>query len=228
MKSLFKIFLAVLLLSNLTGCFFSRQEVEEKPEVMVGRDCGMDKFPCCDEEPPCSYAQKCCVDPNDSARNYCSDECTCGNEKEFCCKDEPKCKDGLVCHQGNCAACGKENEPCCNNFSCGMGLSCLQDKCVICGLPGNPCCGGKTCLAEKNNDMNRTECYEGLCRLCGFGGNVACQNEPRCNTGQLLNNEVCHMCGDYNQPCCNESAKTGYDCDPKDNLKCELGFCAVK
>lgn len=228
MKNLKFFLLFVTLLIILPGCQDKKTVPLDEPEILMGRDCGLDRLPCCKENPSCSFAQQCCPDPNDANRNYCADSCTCGGDKEFCCQDEPKCHDGLTCFQGSCQTCGKENEPCCQGAKCEGTLACNNNKCVPCGVPGNPCCEGSKCQNDTKLEQTKTDCNNGLCRLCGWGGEPACSGITKCVPGQLLNNEVCYQCGEYNQPCCQIGVDSSFDCNPKDTLKCELGFCTKK
>ncbi|MBD3248152.1 hypothetical protein GF382_02580 [Candidatus Falkowbacteria bacterium] len=199
------------------------QNVSNQPEVLLGSECGFDYLRCCDTEPACSFGQQCCIDPNDPERNYCADECTCGAEEEFCCEGNV-CNEGLLCHYGNCRSCGEEGDMCClRGDACSEGLACLDEQCVACGLDGNPCCqSGDPCIAGKGQ---RSECLSGICSLCGSKGLRACSQGEECLPGHLYNNNVCFICGNANQPCCNEEAGLGYDCDPKKGLVCDLGFC---
>ena len=92
------IFLLAISAVLFSSCslFRSVTDAPEQKEILLARDCGLDKMKCCDSDPPCSYNQKCCTDPNDSLRNYCSDECGCGAEGEFCCKDGALRLDGAT------------------------------------------------------------------------------------------------------------------------------------
>lgn len=210
-----------------TGCdLLEKSElVSDQPEIMEMKDCGLDRLKCCDAQPPCFYAQACCTDPNDPARNYCADQCTTGGNREFCNLGEPKCNHGFDCYQGNCRKCGGENEPCCSEQNnCDGGLTCHQGKCANCGLTGNPCCAQEpACLAQGSQNKERAECLGGVCQTCGYDGKRACPNEPYCQTGNLHNNNNCLRCGQANQPCCDSGAD--FTCDPKSGLKCKLGFC---
>lgn len=226
MKSVMKICLLALLVSSLSACGQKKLTPNtDGPDILMARDCGLDKLQCCAEDPACSYAQQCCVDPNDSDRNYCSDQCTCGSEGEFCCKGD-KCNNGLTCFEGNCTACGGKDQPCCNGTGCGNNLLCSNEKCVECGVTGNPCCADNKCNDQIKKDKNRSECSEGACKLCGSNGNLACHGDPKCLAGNLFSNDNCYQCGGNNEPCCDQTAGTGYDCNPKLNLKCNLGFCS--
>jgi hypothetical protein len=225
-----KFILLVAVLVSATGCsLLNKEELKkELPEIMQMRDCGLDRLQCCDTEPSCFYAQECCVDPNNNTRNYCADKCTTGGEDEFCNLSEPKCQTGFDCYQGNCRKCGEEEESCCSGATkCDIDLICSQNECVRCGLIGNPCCqSGKGCVNEGIENKERAECIDDICELCGFGGKKPCPSEPACTSGHLYNNNFCLVCGEANQPCCDSS--TGFDCNPKNNLKCELGFCIEK
>jgi len=211
----------------LSGCAAGNDyRPPAQPETIMARDCGLDGLVCCAEEPTCSYAQECCVDPNDPARNRCADKCTCGVKDEFCCAGNT-CNAGLACHNGSCAECGREGQACCADRGCQDNLACnAEGRCVSCGRPGNPCCGSeKKCADEDKEDNTRTACSNSVCVLCGSDGQPACGG-AYCIAGQLLNNSVCYRCGGYNQPCCNEASERGYACDPAGNLKCNLGFCS--
>jgi hypothetical protein len=229
----------------LSGCqnsflnkFLNKTPVEDdwENDVLLAQDCGMDGLKCCpDREPSCFYGQQCCTDPNNPERNVCLDDCTCGQKDRFCCLQEPKCKEGLGCSpDGYCVEGGNEDQPCrSRGQKCNDGLICFQEKCVKCGLPGNPCCESEpVCLDEQVKDSSRTECYdngrEKICAYCGSDGKIPCQEPPACLPGHILNSGQCWRCGGFNQPCCNQSAGVKYECDPKLDLKCELGFCTKK
>ncbi|MCK5356973.1 MAG: hypothetical protein KAJ48_01145 [Elusimicrobiales bacterium] len=200
-------------------------------QVLYARECGMDGLPCCaNKDQPCLYTQQCCVDPNNSDRNHCKDECGCGSEGAFCCADDLPCRDGLACFAGYCVECGGISDPCCDiGQACVGDLVCNKEICAVCGLPGNPCCtAGIACKNQEKRDVIRTECRDGVCIYCGSNGKISCQFEPICAPAHLLNNNFCHPCGKANQPCCNESSGVEYDCDLKSELICELGFCTKK
>lgn len=225
-----KILTLVILFSiSIIAVFFLIREEKDQyaspdPGIIMGSECGFDYLSCCEEEPVCSFGQKCCVDPNDPNRNYCADECTCGAENEFCCQGNA-CQQGLICYLGNCQACGSEGEMCCpGENECEPGLMCHEGECLRCGLPGNPCCDGN-CIATSS--WERAGCFNGMCYLCGSKGLKACPGTDPCSLGHLFNNGVCYVCGDVNKPCCNEQAELGYDCDPKKGLICDLGFCRL-
>lgn len=221
--------IAILLIVALciSACSQGKPMPTEEPEVMMARDCGLDKLPCCQENPSCSFAQQCCVNPNNASENYCSDKCTCGSEKEFCCAGN-KCNDGLACSNGRCQKCGGINEACCPGDKCSEGFGCLNNICAICGLSGNPCCAGNKCQGDGKFDQDRAECWDNNCQLCGYGGEPACKNGAKCSPKNLLNNDSCFLCGEYNQPCCQIGPDSAFDCNPEKGLKCELGFCAQK
>lgn len=219
----------------VTGCNinFFKKTVEDddswKDEILWGQECGLDRMSCCtDREPVCAHGQECCTDPNDPDRDYCADECTCGGGGEFCCADEPKCQSDLTCYQGYCTPCGANDQPCCSgDLICRDDLVCYKERCVECGLAGNPCCVDETaCYNQEKTDKSRTECYDGVCVYCGSRGKIACLKGTPCNPGHLLNNDFCHECGEYNQPCCNEDSGLGYECSSEKGLVCQLGFCA--
>lgn len=227
MEKLFKISIIMIFAVSLSACGKKQLTPNtDGPDVLMARDCGLDKMQCCAEEPACSYSQKCCTDPNDKDRNYCSNECTCGAETEFCCAGD-KCNDGLECYNGYCSKCGGKDQPCCESSKCGDGLACADERCVECGLAGNPCCGEK-CQTDDKEDDTRTECQSGICASCGTSGHDACHGGTKCVRGNLFNNDTCFGCGQDNEPCCDEQAGLGYDCDPKKNLECDLGFCTPK
>lgn len=224
-----KYWLLILCLLFLAGCSKQKAENDDtswEDEVLVAQDCGMDGLQCCTKgDTPCLYGQNCCVDPNDSKRNACFDECICGVEGRFCCADQ-KCGDGLACVQGDCVKCGQNNEACCEGDKCEGGLLCYQGKCAECGLTGNPCCDKEeACKDQGKSDVLRSECSDGICLLCGSNENRACKTEPNCIAGHLFNNDICYHCGGANQPCCDlKNSKS--ECSKELNLKCVLGFCS--
>lgn len=224
-----KIIIGLLLMAVFvlaaSGCLQKDKAKPDEPEMIMGRDCGLDFFPCCNEEPACSFSQMCCADPNGGSRNYCADSCDCGGEKQFCCADN-QCHDGLVCLDGFCAVCGELDQACCAGDKCRGDLLCGQGTCLECGPTGNPCCPGGKCFDQIKQDESRADCFGGQCQLCGYGGNQACLAAPICVVGNLENNGVCYLCGGPNQPCCNELSGVSYQCDPKQGLVCELGFCS--
>jgi len=224
-KSL-KIFVILILAMAISGCAQNGTPGNKiaLPDILLGQDCGMDKLQCCKTEPVCLYAQKCCVDPNNATRNYCSDQCTCGGKGEFCCKDAPKCQDGSVCDNGNCAECGKDKQVCCADNQCGAGLVCNDGKCTQCGVEGNICCSGNICLNQDKLDKTRTGCFDGTCAQCGAGG-APCPGEIKCISGYLNNNGTCYECGEANEPCCDANSGKSYDCNSKKYLHCYQGFC---
>ncbi len=215
-----KILFILFLLVFLSACGKDSRRAEE---VLVGRDCGMDKLKCCDEDPPCSYGQKCCPDLNNSGQNYCSNECTYGGEEEFCFLGGG-CNNGLECLYGICYTCGKEDSACCEEGSfCEDGLACLDGKCVKCGEVGNPCCDNSGCAQKEGK---RVQCSNDICSFCGFDDNLACVQGEKCARGNIYNNGDCLRCGNYNNPCCDFEAGLGYMCDIEKNLICKNGFCA--
>ena len=226
----FPLFLLLALL--FTGCaqkaLVPDNNVSWQNEVKYATECGMDGLRCCtDTDPSCLYNQQCCVNPDNPNDNFCSDDCTCGQEKKFCCPGG-KCETGLSCLDSRCVKCGEKNEPCCGNSICDGNLLCYQGKCVPCGLTNNPCCGLEPLCAGGEIGSGRVECLNDLCRLCGANGNVACSSDPKCDKKQLANNGICLACGEFNNPCCNEGSRVGFDCNPASGLVCKLGFCDKK
>lgn len=222
MKRIFSIIFLLIITVFFAGCAAKNDKNTGRrvPEVLLARDCGLDKMKCCDEDPPCSYGQECCADPNDSSKNYCSDSCSCGAKEEFCCAGG-LCQGDLACLGGLCQSCGREKEFCCpaKREACGLGLICSGERCEKCGLVGNACCPGDNgCWSDKKG---RAECSLGKCVACGYGGHPACQSGEKCLAGNLLTNGRCEYCGGFNQPCCQNER-----CEEKSGLKCELGFCA--
>jgi len=214
------LFLGVFL---FMGCSFKKEPVLEtqdtwEDEVLMVKECGMDRLKCCDDNPACYYGQICCEAPDGSAKNYCADSCDFGTQNNFCRKDEDKCDENLACSQSYCLSCGDKDELCCDNDSCNDDLVCYNNKCVVCGLSGNPCCG------ESCSNETRMECKNGICRECGFGGKSICTNEPFCNSGNLENNKSCLECGKLNLPCC--SLDNNKICEK--DLVCDRGFCNKK
>ena len=147
-----------------------------KDETLVMDDCGSDGLKCCvNKDVPCFFEQICCTDPNNSERNYCSDECSFGGFEEYC-DIGNVCEERLACHNGDCVKCGES---------------------------GNPCCvDGIKCLNENSEEKNRTQCTDNICELCGYGGNKICSGEMKCIKNHLENNNICLSCGEFNQPCC--------------------------
>lgn len=229
MSKIIKIFILSMLVVSLAGCSLPWQKKTDTKgqDVILARDCGLDHLKCCAEDPPCSYHQKCCSDPKDPNRNYCASECTCGGERDFCCDGKDKCKNGLSCYEGVCLKCGKKEEVCCGSKKeCNPGFGCQNDFCTECGLVNHPCCRYNfQCEGQDKLDEKRTECISNTCTYCGHSGYPSCSKDPKCLRGTLYNNDTCFSCGKNNQPCCNSSAGTGYECDPKEGLKCNRGFC---
>jgi hypothetical protein len=221
------VFLAIFLLLGLSACGFHKEEPtgRKAPEVLLASDCGFDKLQCCKTEPTCTYGQQCCADPNNSGFNYCANDCSCGDSEEFCCAGN-KCNGNGVCKNGLCYACGGVNQVCCQSgLECSDGLACQDGNCTVCGVDGGPCCYGDIkCLVLKGE---RAQCVNEVCQYCGFDGHKICLEGDKCLQGQLLSEKTCERCGESNQPCCNEGADTGYDCDPAKGLKCNLGFCSA-
>jgi hypothetical protein len=211
----------------LSACANDNRDTGRRvPEVMLGTDCGFDKLKCCTTTPICTYGQQCCADPNDSTRNYCSDNCHCGDNEEFCCAGN-KCNGNAVCVNGICSACGDKDQVCCvNGNSCLPSLVCSGNKCAECGFNGEPCCGGVGDCLPKTGE--RSECLNDTCVNCGFDGNPSCTTGDKCLSGQILTGKTCERCGQANQPCCNAASGMNYDCNPAAGLKCELGFCSVE
>lgn len=215
-------FYLIFIIFSLLFVSACAKDTSKSPEILMGRDCGLDGLKCCDEEPPCSYGQECCIDPNNKDRNYCADECSCGEKGKFCCLGN-KCNGGLVCFDGFCYACGEEEEICCpDDNSCNEGFICTKDKCIKCGIIGNPCCENDECFSEREKQV---ECRNGTCSYCGFDGRDACLTGKKCLPGQLYSNKKCFRCGNSNEPCCDEESNLGYKCNPNKNLVCKLGFC---
>ncbi|RLC36553.1 hypothetical protein DRH27_05040 [Candidatus Falkowbacteria bacterium] len=225
----FLLILSIFIFSGCIGSNNGKNEVEWDDEILLAKECGMDRLRCCSDDPACFYGQTCCTDPSDNKRNYCANDCELGKEEAFCRKDEPRCNSGTACVDDFCLLCGGENQPCCEEDNkCGNDLLCYKDKCVKCGSAGNPCCGNtKACEHEDKIDYTHTECRSGVCVYCGNNGKVSCISEPYCLTGHLLNNDVCLKCGEANLPCCDKD-DNGYECNEDKNLTCELGFCSKK
>jgi hypothetical protein len=194
---LFVVFL-LLALSVLWYFFIYQTKRPLPPEMILATECGQDKLKCCTDEPKCLFGQKCCPDPNNSTRDYCSDECSFGGLDEFCSLTDPKCHEGL---------------------------SCLNGFCVTCGLPGGPCCeNGGSCLSTANQNEALIECRAGTCVSCGVDGQSACNGVRQCAPNHLLNNGICYRCGSLNQACCRDE-QGAQSCNGKPGLVCELGFC---
>lgn len=198
----FKLILsAVILLFVIYGFwyfFIHKPKRPLPPEMILAQACGQDKLKCCTDEPQCSFGQKCCPDPNNAARDYCSDECTYGGPDEFCSATDPKCREGLACADGFC---------------------------VKCGLAGGPCCEtGEACLEAPGQQGRLIECRTSTCVACGVDGQSACAGAAKCAPNHLLNNNICYRCGDSNQACCRDE-QGEQSCDHEKGLVCELGFC---
>jgi hypothetical protein len=206
---IFLILNSIFLILAVTGCtspFASKMPA--KQDVLLAQDCGMDGLKCCATTPQCSFGQACCVNPRNSAENYCGDKCGLGAEGQFC-RDNDQCDGGLKCVASKCAKCGGENQQCCGsnlakeprcNQERSGKLICQSEKCVVCGEPGHPCCNGLCAGTDKKNQL--AECQSDLCMACGGNGQLACITEPKCVTGYLFSNSYCYTCGERNQPCC--------------------------
>jgi hypothetical protein len=230
--NIFCLFVFLLIITPiLSACGNKNITIDNwEEQVLYAKECGMDGLPCCsDKEKKCLYGQECCIDPNNSERNMCADECDCGKEGAFCCSGDNQCGDGLACFAGYCVECGGISDPCCaGDIKCNNDLICNNDLCVSCGIPGNPCCTtGISCINQEKRNNSRTECRNDLCIYCGSDSQIACQYEPACALGHLLNNDYCLKCGGPNQPCCNDVSGVDYICENSD-LVCELGFCTKK
>ena len=217
----FKIFIFLfIIIFVLSAC--SKETEKKEDEILMARECGIDGFKCCNEEPACSFGQECCVDPNNESRNYCSDSCDFGKINTFCLRGG-ECELDLVCLNGYCDVCGGEEEFCCpGNNTCDSGFSCLDDVCVKCGEIDNPCCANSKCFSDGDKRM---ECRNNKCSYCGFDDNIACFEGDKCAIGNLYNNGNCLRCGNYNNPCCDADLGVGYRCDSDKNLVCNSGFC---
>lgn len=242
MRTYLKFSLIVFLPIFLTGCLLnSDSNVDEGgPEVLLAQECGLDGLRCCQTQPACAYGQNCCDDPNGSGLNRCADDCGCGGPDQFCCPGSEACRDGFVCLEGSCTACGGEGEPCCapaGGQAGGSGpaaacrnvtgrsreLVCYGGSCVACGEPGGPCCGqGEKCLG-KNQD-GEVECLSGSCVACGLDGQPACSSGPECAKSHLSSRGSCLRCGAENQPCC-RGEDGQQTCEARNGLVCNLGFC---
>jgi hypothetical protein len=230
-----KILLIFVLILAISACSRNKNsgnaEDDWENEVLLASECGMDGLRCCAApEEACRYGQQCCSDPLNVKNNFCADNCTLGSKHAFCRATEPKCDEGFACQSGRCIECGKDKGPCCaGENSCESGLVCSNEICEKCGLPGNVCCTqGLPCQSEKLRTAGRTECRENACSFCGSSGSVSCLGDPKCNPGNLLNNDSCFMCGGLNQPCCEITDVNLYDCNPKEGLVCNVGFCVSK
>jgi len=208
-----------------SSCTFGKVKDDQswKNEVLVVSECGMDGLSCClGEETLCLYEQECCYDPRNVKNTYCAESCEQGVLNSFC-RIEGGCNDGLACRNGRCFEAGGENEPCLEESKCEEGLVCYKENCVVCGLVSNPCCKDSDypCL-ENDRNKERIECIFGTCQKCGTDSLNACPSEPFCEKFNLLNNNKCLGCGEFNKPCC--SAEEGGEACI-DGLECKLGFC---
>ncbi len=227
-----KFLFLLLILLTFSACS-NKAEVSDsawQDEILFASECGLDGLQCCiGDGSPCLYEQKCCVDPNDLASTYCSDDCSFGEPNTFCRELEPKCDDGAVCFNGYCQTAGGDNQPCFADGNCDEGSVCGNGVCVECGLAGNPCCGGDDNLECKNEnftDKGRTDCISSICLECGSASEPSCQTEPACNPGHLENNGTCLLCGGYNQPCCKVEDEGDSLCGGDEDLSCVSGFCS--
>jgi hypothetical protein len=82
---------------------------------------------------------------------------------------EPACPGGIGCtapytfeQNGNCVACGAQDQICCDNGNngryCGAGELCVNNgnggRCQACGGMGQACCLGRTCATGACNGNN--------------------------------------------------------------------------
>lgn len=225
------IYTFLIFLFFLTACSKKTEVLDSswEAEVLYASECGYDGLQCCvDAETPCLYEQSCCVDPNNPSSTYCASECAYGERDTFCRDTEPKCDENMVCYNGFCKEAGHKNQPCLSEGTCDDGLVCNGSLCVLCGISGNPCCQDNTgvkCFDEGVLDNTRTSCINNYCRDCGYSQLLTCPDDPACNEGHLKNNNICLSCGNFNQPCCQESV-SGYQCKGN-NLTCANGFCSI-
>jgi hypothetical protein len=152
---------------------------------------------------------------------------------------------------GTCAACGGNNQPCCEISSpqCAGGLVCLNGRCALgCGGADGQCPSG--CGAGQDPDCRRPdggncasnlECRSGFCAPGGRCCNRACTDPcEECGTGQCrarscdanrtcINGECVLMCSQSQVKCgdrCEERVvekrqTININCDPATFLTCE-------
>lgn len=214
-----------LLLSACGGQRASTPPDDWENEVLLASECGLEGMGCCTDEPQCQYEMFCCADPGGSGRSHCAQSCECGTAGGYCCAEGAACGSGLGCSaDGTCQICGEKDQPCCAVRTCNGELVCAKDNiCEPCGLPGAPCCAtGQGCENEDKSGSARTECRDETCVFCGSDGRVACQSEPACASGHLLNGGDCLRCGGRNEPCCGGDSGAVVCTE---GLNCKLGFC---
>lgn len=120
--------------------------------------------------------------------------------------------------------CGNYGQDCCapDNF-CSYG-ECQGGVCAHCGFFGETCCFQRESQCEAGSECNYGKCEvrEDYFKDCGHVGYAPCPytENIKCYTGVYDGNSgLCVACGDYEQPCCQE---TPYDCDYG---KCVYGIC---
>ncbi len=230
-KNLLYFLFLLVMLFGISACsdnFQDKNKDDWHNDILLAGDCGEEGLMCCEHKnPACKYGS-CCLDPNGSGLDYCSEICEFGKKDTFC-RSANECDDGLACVDSYCRICGNEAQPCCDNQSCSGDLACFRGTCVPCGVTGNPCCVTEPyCQKEKSPELDRAECEQEICTLCGASSHPPCHSEPRCNENHLLNNGNCYRCGGFNQPCCQElNPGQGVKkyCIDKD-LSCKLDFCS--
>jgi len=203
MKRNLLIFIALAFLSGFYYFYFVRSKApvhkaDWQEETLLSQDCGLEGLRCCaGDKPACDGGLSCCADPSGTGNNYCSDKCSFGEKGNFCRQESPRCDTDLACQ---------------------------NNRCLTCGVAGGPCCLGEQKCKSSEND--RLECLiDGICGRCGARNANTCSVGPACNKGNILNNNICLPCGEYNTPCCNETAGVDYQCSPSSRAACSLGFC---
>lgn len=164
----------------------------------------------------------------------------CGVLGAECCADET-CVAGAVCRTGMCAACGEEDQPCCDGATACVGsLACdLTSRTCLsvegagaCGELGNACCappGG----GEPSECSGGFVCEGGICVLpVEVGGDgQPCGPRGRCGPGLVCDRSsdatgVCTTppggCGRNGEACCSLGDGEG-ECGGL--LGCDSGSC---
>ena len=93
-------------------------------------ECGLSGNPCCANEPACLDSKK-----SDETRTECQNNVcvNCGSRGKVSCFGEPKCLAGFLLNNEHCIACGKLNNPCCNQES-GNGYVCDPEMKLKCNM----------------------------------------------------------------------------------------------
>jgi hypothetical protein len=215
-------------------CMGGFQLCDDDSDCPAGQICDPTMFYCvpgsggCQSDYDCQQGQV-CVDGNcvDGGSDQCSQEGLreCVNDSSFkeCgdfnadghleWSDPDSCADGQVCQNGDCLACGQEDQPCCAAESCDDGMRCVAGTC----RPSSDCeddctrSGERQCFDDESyqvcGDFDDDWCFEwGPPENCGAG--ESCQGAGSCGA-----------CGGNWQDCC-----PGNVCN--DGLTCSSGTCS--